>query len=487
MRKLQVASTDAPSKEAAGHAAIVAFFDAFAREEPRWRRRVRGYHSLVESIHRFLIPEGATVLEIGMGSGDLLAAVKPRRGVGIDVSEGMVELARERHPELRFEVAAGETFAADETFDYIVLSDLVPFADDLLAIFERANAHCHDRSRVVLHTYSALWRPVIRVAELLRAKPYKPIRNWVSPEDLRGLLELSDFQVISESRRILVPTRLPLISGFLNGVVAQLWLFRHLCLTHWIVARPRRPLTADLTVSVVVPCRNEQGMIREIIERIPEMGAGTEIVFVEGGSRDDTRGEIERQIAAHPDRNVSLHVQTGRGKGNAVRDGFAAATGDVLIILDGDLTVAPEDLPKFYKAIASGHGDLINGSRLVYDLEPSAMQFLNIIGNRLFSLVFGFLMDQPVKDTLCGTKVLRREEYAAIARGRAYFGEIDPFGDFDLLLGAAKLGLKIVDMPVRYGARTYGTTNISRFRHGWLLLRMSVLGFYNLKIKPLRA
>lgn len=475
------------SAQLRGQAAIAAFFDRFAQSEGRWRRRARTYHALVESIHRFLIPPDAKVLEIGCGSGDLLAAVKPAHGVGIDISAGMVELARERHPELRFEVAAGESYSAGETFDYIIASDLVPFADDLLALFEHANAHCHERSRVIVHTYSALWRPAIRLAELLRLKPYKPIRNWVSPADLRDLLELADFQVISESRRVLFPTRLPVISALVNGVLAQLWPFRHLCLTYWIVARPRRPLVDDLTVSVVVPCRNEQGMIQEIIERIPEMGAGTEIVFVEGGSKDDTRGEIERQMAAHPGRNISLYGQTGKGKGNAVRDGFAVATGDVLMILDGDLTVIPEDLPKFYRAVASGHGDFINGSRLVYDLEPGAMQFLNILGNRVFSLIFGFLMDQPVKDTLCGTKVLRREEYAAIARGRAYFGEFDPFGDFDLLLGAAKLSLKIVDMPVRYGARTYGTTNISRFRHGWLLLTMSVLGFYNLKIKPLRA
>jgi glycosyltransferase involved in cell wall biosynthesis len=217
------------------------------------------------------------------------------------------------------------------------------------------------------------------------------------------------------------------------------------------------------------------------------MGSGTELIFVEGGSTDDTRGEIERQIAKHPEREISVLGQKGKGKGDAVRTGFEAARYEVLMILDGDLSVRPEDLPKFYAALADGHGEMINGSRLVYDMEPGAMRFLNMLGNKTFSWAFKTITGHQVKDTLCGTKVLHRDDYAAIVNGRSYFGDFDPFGDFDLLFGAARLNLKIIDLPVRYQTRVYGTTNISRFRHGLLLLRMTTFAFWKFRVAIFRS
>jgi hypothetical protein len=427
------------------------------------------------------------VLEIGSGGGDLLAALRPSRGVGVDVSDGMVALARARHQELRFEHASGETYRDTERFDYVVLSDLVPFAHDLLALFKNVAAHCTPSTRVVMHSYSQLWRPIFRLAELLGLKPRKPIRNWVAPNDVFNLLELAGLEPITFTRRIMFPRRIPLLSTFLNGVVANTWPFKHLCATYWIVARPKATAAeTPPSVSVVVPARDEAGMVDRIVQELPELGSATELVFVEGHSTDGTREEILRQIERHPERRIRLVVQQGRGKGDAVRQGFAEASGEILMILDADLTVAPGDLPGFYDALVGGHGEFVNGSRLVYGLEPGSMRFLNVLGNKLFSLVFTWLLDQPVKDTLCGTKALTKRHYEEIARGRSFFGDFDPFGDFDLLLGAARLNLKIVDFPVRYGARTYGTTKISRFRHGWLLLKMSVFAFRKLKLEVLR-
>ena len=467
---------------------IAHFFDGFAADEPRWQKRNRTYHRLIESLMRFFVPPGASVLEIGSGRGDLLAALEPSRGVGIDVSPRMVDEAAERYPELEFACAPGETFVRAETFDYVVLSDLVPFAHDLLAIFRNVSRMARPRTRVIVHSYSQVWRPAIRLAERLHLKPRKPLRNWVAPEDLENLLGLAGFEVISLSRRILLPKKIPVLTTFVNGVLANLWPFTLFTLTYWIVARPRtEPFPEDLGVSVIVPCRNEAGTIAEIVQRVPEMGTGTELVFVEGGSTDGTREEVERQIGLHPERRIALLGQPGHGKADAVRVGFERASEDVLMILDADLTVSPDDLPKFYEALAGGHADLVNGSRLVYDLEPGAMRFLNILGNRVFSLLFSFLIGQYVKDTLCGTKALLRRDYEAIVAGRAYFGDFDPFGDFDLLLGGARLGMKITDLPVRYGARRYGQTNISRFRHGLLLLRMTGTAFRKFKLEPVRV
>ena len=470
----------------AGYASIASFFDDFVRVEPMWARRNRTYRKLVTQILRFQTDGSRSVLEIGCGSGDLLAALKPDNCVGVDVSPGMIAEARRRHPELELVVAAGEEIALDRRFDLIVLSDLIPYVHDLVALFGRVADHSHRRTRIVIHSYNRLWKPVFRVAELLRLKSRQPIRNWVSPVDVRNLLQLSGLEVVTETRRILMPKQIPVLTLLLNGGLANVWPFNHLCLTHWIVARPMPQEGAELSVSVVSPCRNERGTIAALIEQLPRMGSATELIFVEGGSSDGTREEIVRQIELHPDRQISLVDQPGDGKSDAVRAGFAAAKNDLLMILDADLSVSPQDLPKFYDACVTGRADLVNGSRLVYDMEPGAMRFLNMVGNQAFSWLVQAMIRQPVKDTLCGTKVIHRDEYARIAYGRRYFGEFDPFGDFDLLFGAARLNMRIVDLPVRYQARTYGTTNIARWRHGLLLLKMSGLGFWKFRVEPLR-
>jgi SAM-dependent methyltransferase len=467
------------------YAELESFFDRFADEEPRWKRRNRTYHRLVQQLMRFHVPEHARVLEIGSGAGDLLAALQPSYGVGVDVSKRMVERARAEHPRLRFERTAGEDVHLGETFDYVVLSDLMPYVHDLLALFHRVAVHSHERTRVVIHSYSRAWRPLVKLAEALRLKPRKPLRNWVAPHDVMNLLELAGFEPVLRQSRILFPKQVPLLSTFLNGFVANLWPFNLLCLTYWIVARPLPRELDETSVTVVCPCRNEQGHIAQLIERMPDFGAPTELIFVEGNSTDDTRGEILRQIDAHPDRDIRFVPQTGRGKGDAVRTGFAAAKNDVLMILDGDISVQPEDLPKFHRGLVEGRAELVNGSRLVYDMEPGSMRFLNVLGNRAFARLLKAIVGQQVKDTLCGTKALLRRDYERIAAGRAYFGEFDPFGDFDLLFGAARLGLKIVDLPVRYHPRTYGETNISRWRHGTLLLRMTTFAFWKFRVAPL--
>lgn len=473
--------------EAEAYGDMRAFFDAFAGQDQLWRRRNRTYHRLVERVYRFQIPRGASVLEIGCGSGDLLSALGPTDGVGVDLSPRMIELARQRHPELEFVCATGEGFNAGRKFDYVVLSDLTPFVHDLLALFQNVARHSHCRTRIIINSYNTLWRPLLAVAEHLRLKPRKPVRNWISPADIRNLLYLTGCEVLTSSSRILMPKRIPLVTNFLNGIVANLWPFTGLCLTWWVVGRPSPTGSpAQPSVSIVCPCRNEQGHIAAILERLPQLGAATELVFVEGNSTDDTRAEIERQIAARPDLDARLVLQPGSGKADAVRAGFAVAKHEVLMILDGDLSVSPEDLPKFYDALVAGHGDLINGSRLVYDIEPGAMRLLNVLGNKIFSRCFRGITGYHVKDTLCGTKALYRGDYNLIARERAYFGDFDPFGDFDLLFGAARLNMKIIDLPIRYMRRTYGETNISRFRHGLLLVRMTFFAFWKFQLAIFR-
>lgn len=237
----------------------------------------------------------------------------------------------------------------------------------------------------------------------------------------------------------------------------------------------------ESVVSVIVPACSEAGNIAAIFDRVPAMGLGTELIFIEGGSTDDTYETIEREMKARNRPMTKLLQQQGKGKDDAVRLGLANATGEVLMILDSDLTVAPEDLPRFYNAWLQGKGDFINGIRMVYPMEEKAMQFLNLLGNKLFSLAFSFLLGQKVKDTACGTKVLSKTHYEPIVRNRAYFGDFDRFGDWDLLFGASKFNLKITDLPIRYHERVYGQTKMQRWRIGYLLVRIVILGLKRLK------
>lgn len=441
------------------------------------------YRRRLHLAYRHLIPEGATVLELGCGRGDLLVALKPSQGVGVDFCKAALEKARMAHPEHEFVCAdVHDLDLGSRTFDYIVVSDLVNDLWDVQAVLVGLQRYCAPQTRVIFNYYSHLWSGPLRLAPKLGiATPNLP-QNWLTRQDMMNLLEISGFQPLRTWQEVVAPLPVPLLSNFANRYVAKLFLFRSLALANLTVARPLpKVFSRKPTVSVVVAARNEAGHIEELMVRIPEMGGGTEIIFVEGNSTDDTYAVIEKTIAAHPQRNCRLLKQPGKGKGDAVRAGFEAAGGDILMILDADITVPPEDLTRFYDLLANGSAEFVNGVRLVYPMENKAMRFANLVGNKFFSWAFSWLLGQPIRDTLCGTKVLWREDYRRIARNRTYFGDFDPFGDFDLLFGAARLNLKIMEVPVRYRARRYGETNISRWRHGWLLLRMVMFAARRIK------
>lgn len=445
-----------------------------------------GYRQRLAHYYNLLIPEGARVLEVGCGDGALLALLKTSAVTGIDLSSVQIERAKSRVPQGRFFVQAGEELdlPQGEVFDIIIVSDTLNFAADVQLLLERLRAVSTPDTRLLVNFQSNLWRPFLTLARWLRLSHPEAPSSWLAATDVHNLLTLADWEEIRTEQRLLCPVPLGGVGSWLDRWLGPL--FAWFCLTVFIVARlrPRTQASADagrLTVSVVIPARNEMGNIEAAVLRTPELGAGTEIIFVEGHSRDDTWAEIQRVQAAHPERRIRILQQTGRGKGNAVREGFAAATGDVLMILDADLTMPPEELPKFYDIIASGRGEFANGVRLVYPMEHHAMQFLNLCANKTFGLLFSWLLGQHVKDTLCGTKVLTRRHYERIVANRAYFGNFDPFGDFDLLFGAGRFALKIADVPIRYRERTYGETNIHRWRHGWLLLRMVLFAARKLK------
>ena len=415
----------------------------------KWEKKNKYYHKDIEKFLEFLVPKNNSVLKI-------------------DCSKGNIPV---------------EKLKILKKYDYIVALDLIGFSTDIQKTFQQIYKMTHSKSRVILTYHSYLWEPILKIAERLKLKRPQSFQNWLVSSDIQNLLYLAGFEIIKKGERLLIPKYIPLVSTLFNRYFTKLPLIRSLCLTRYFVVRPypKKKLLKEPSVSVVIAARNERGNIESAVKRIPKIGLHTEIIFVEGGSNDNTFEEIKRIQQKYSEKDIRVFKQPGKGKGDAIRKGFSKAKGDILMILDADLTVMPEELPKFYKAIVNGSGDFINGCRLVYPLEKESMRFLNILGNKFFSLAFSWILDQRIKDTLCGTKVLWKKDYNRIKEGRKFFGDFDPFGDFDLIFGAAKLNLKIIDLPIRYKERTYGSTNISRFSNGWLLLKMSI--FASKKIK----
>lgn len=466
---------------------ITAYFNKAAQHRDYWRKRNWYYHKELERLIRFHVDRNGSVLEIGCSTGSLLDKLKPARGVGIDSSEEMISISKNKYKNTyTFQADDIEDLHLEEKFDFIIMQDLLGHLSDVWTAFRSLRKVTKPTSRIIITYYNFLWEPAILLLEKLGYKMKQPYQNWLSPADIKNILYLNNYEVINSGTRFLFPFHIPILSTIINRYIAKLPVIKDLCLINFFIARetaqesPRK----NYSCSVIIPCKNEAGNIENAVTGIAPMGTSTELIFVDGNSTDGSVDKIKQVIQQFPDKKIKLiHQGAGKGKGDAVRKGFDAAQGDILMILDGDLTVPPEDLPKFYCALAEGKGEFINGTRLVYPMEKGAMRFLNMLGNKVFSLIFTWLLEQRIKDTLCGTKVLLKKDYELIKAGRNYFGEIDPFGDFDLLFGAAKRSLKIVELPVRYRERRYGRTKISRFRHGFMLLRMAIIGFKKFKFQ----
>jgi SAM-dependent methyltransferase len=440
-----------------------------------------GYSKFLAHRVNLIISPTSSVLEIGCGSGGLLHELKARRKVGVDLCVEAIEEGRVKYPELELHHACGENFSPNgERFDIIVLSDVLNVVFDVQELLENLHSLSHERTRLIINVQNTLWRPLLDAGRKIGVSRRQPEHNWLSRTDITNLCMLSGWDAFKSLGYGIAPLPMGPLSGFLNRWVSPLvpWA----CLTVFLVAR-KAPVARrePRSVSVIVPARNEAGSMASLPERVPRLGAQTELIIIEGNSTDDTWDQVLKLPSEfHGGRIVKLK-QTGKGKGNAVREAFAKATGDIVTILDADLTMPPEDLPKYIELLASQKADFANGVRLVYPMDKEAMQFANLCANKGFSIVFSWLLGQPVKDTLCGTKAMWREDYEQLDANRAFFGDFDPFGDFDLLFGADKLNLKICDIPIRYKERFYGETNIQRWRHGVILLGMVIFAAKRLK------
>jgi len=467
------------------------FFNHLANRRIQSRKKHAYYwNDITQHCDYFIHPE-SSVLEIGCGCGELINAVSGKRKLGLDFSPAMIQQAKEQYPGIEFQIMDAEALTISEPFDVIIISNTIGYLNDVQKVFEGLHKVSHPKTKIFITYYNYMWQPILKLAEVLGLKQKMPPQNWLTQKDIGNLLYLAGFDMFNSSKSLLLPINIPIISLLVNRYLAKLPLINSCTLNTFCIARPipnvdysEEEANEQHSVSVIIPARNESGNIENAVLRTPEFGKSVELIFIEGNSTDDTWSKIQ-EIAEKYQTTHTIQIgrQEGKGKGDAVRKGFDMATGDILMILDADLTVPPEDLPKFYTALVSGKGEFINGSRLVYAMEKQAMRFLNILGNKFFSVAFSWLLGQPFKDTLCGTKVLFKKDYTKIRENRSYFGDFDPFGDYDLIFGAHKLNLKITELPIVYQQRVYGATNISRFKHGLILLRMCLFAAKKIKFK----
>jgi ubiquinone/menaquinone biosynthesis C-methylase UbiE len=374
---------------------IQEYYDNIAQKRGKWLKRNKYYHRYLLNHYKKIIPADATILELGCGTGNLIGKLESSMGVGVDISHRMLEIARKEYPEIEF--IHGDIEHLDlgkRTFDYIIISGTLGNLQNIQQFLSDIKKYATHNTRLIIDFYNPLWNPVIRLGQKLGVKMPEVHRNWLSIDDIDNFLYMSGYQSIKRNFILLFPKFIPIISFFLNHFIGKLPFIRRFSINHLLVARP---FTApgkpeDLSASVVITCRDEEGNIEGLVERMPLMGANTEIIFVEGHSTDNTVARIEEMIKKYPNKDIKLLKQKGIGQGDAFRYGFDKATGDLVMWLEADLTTPPEEASLFWETFVSGRGEYINGSRFIYKMKKSAMPLLNFLGNRFF---WNFIYNAP--------------------------------------------------------------------------------------------
>lgn len=433
----------------------------------------RSYRLLISKEINKLIPNDNSVLDVGCGTGYLTNLINMEKISALEPNINLFNYAKNKYKNIKFYNQKAEDH--NKKYDYIILSDTLSYTFDLYEIFNSLKKNLNENGKTIITIYNPLFKPLIDFIKLLKFIPTKNNINWLTPSDIFNFLYLTDWEVIKFDKKIVFPFNIPFITSFINKFFEIFLPF--LCLKSIYVCKPKYK-NIDLktrnqtSLSIIIPARNEEGNIEQILKRFPLINNKIELIFVEGNSTDNTWREIQDVSKKFPSLNVKFFQQPGSGKYDAVKFGISKSNGEFFLILDSDMTVPPEEIKKFYEILNSGKAEMVNGVRLVYPLERDSMQYLNFMANKFFSIAFSWIFRQRISDTLCGTKGMSKNNYLKIINQKNLFKLNDPFGDFELIFGAYFLNLKIVDIPIRYQKRYYGSTNIRRFFHGTVLLKI---------------
>ena len=452
------------------------YFERLAPRWEQWQKKNYFYHRAMRHLVGGMVPPGAQVLELGSETGEMLVSLRPGCGIGLNVAPAFTDRAREKYPQLEFYTVEVDSAKLPREFQpqYVVMTNMLDYVYDVWDMLEDLKALVSEQTLLVITTNNPLWAPLLRLASKLRLRIPDSPRNFITNKDICSVLNLQGYDIVEEGLTLPVPKRIPLLGALLNAVLPELPVLRFTSSIQYIAARPRLARPA-LSCSVVVPCHNEAENIAECVRRVPNMGAWTEIVVVDDGSTDGTAEKV-KELMAEDSRVRLIILEKNQGKAGAVRAGFEAARGDVLMILDADMAVTPEELPKFLTPLQQGTADFVNGTRLIYPMQGRAMKMLNYLGNKAFCYLASWAIRQRVSDTLCGTKAFLKRDYL-----RMPLGGNERWGDFDLLFGAARLRLRILEIPVHYTERRAGASKMRAFIEVWRFLWACLCGWHMLR------
>ena len=449
---------------------IRAHFEALAPEYPGLKQRNAYYNDYLVRWCRSLVPPGRRVLDIGSGRGDVLDAVRPSEGLGLDLSPEMSRRAAIDFPRFEFRTGAVEDLVSEKKFDIALLINTLEYTYDAGVVLDRARAALRDNGKLLITTANPVWAPVLRTASSLGLRIPECRRLFLTNEDIVNLLALHGYEPVYKSMDLMMPKGGRSLADAFNWAVSRTPYLRMLSSTQLIVARKVPEKRRDYSVSIVIPCHNEVDNVDRCVREVRKLGTRTEVIFVDDGSTDGTAKAVDP--SHNPDVDVKvISYSPNEGKGRAVKRGFDAATGDLLMILDADLTTHPEELGPLYEAFAEGRTEFVNCTRMVYPMDSAAMKFMNYVGNKMFTIAVSLIMGARVSDTLCGTKAMFRWDYEHMTMGR------DPWGDYDFLFGAAQQRLVIRELPVHYRDRVFGMSKMAATKHTINLLKMCVRGF----------
>lgn len=444
-----------------------------------WREKNWYFHNALKNIFKEFVTEDASVLQIGYGLGDVLAGLFPNKAVSFDEDKNLAELSRRRYSNFKFIVGNLNEIDLKGKFDYIIMPNSVEHFTDIQTVLEKVRTNLADEGRLIMTLTNPKWQYVYDLLEKWGLKRPEEPKNWLKMRNLENIAELAGFEVSDSGFRLLIPTHIPILSNFINYRIKGKNTIASLAVEQFIVVKKSlEKKNKNYSCTVLIPCYNEEGNIAEAIARTPNFCKNLEILIVDDGSRDKT-ATIVRKVMKKDKRVKLISYKPNQGKGHAVRTGFDNAKGEIIMILDADMTVPPEELGRFYNVLASGQALFANGTRLIYPMEDQAMRSFNLLGNVGFSYAFSYILGQRVTDTLCGTKALFKKDYKKIKMT----GE--GWGDFDLLFGASENNLKIKEVPVHYKKRVAGESKMKGLKHGFVMLKMVGKGFVRLKLKPL--
>ncbi len=358
----------------------------------------------------------------------------------------------------------------DNKYRTIVISDVVENCDDIYLLFNQVKEILSDNGKLIVTSVNSKWNILISIFEKLNLKEPNETQSYIHTKKIRNIAEGAGFEFINSYTRQIFPFKLLTLGNFLNTILEALFSYLNFGIKSYIVLRKTGFTKNNYSKSIIIPAKNEEGNLEPLISRIPRNNK-YEIVLSCGDSKDKTL-EVANKIK-NKENYFSIKVieQTGNGKANAVWEALEKCTGEVIAILDADISVEPETIDDFFEIIDKNYGDFVNGTRLIYEIEKGSMRFINLIGNRLFQNIVGAIAKRPLTDSLCGTKVFKRDLVEKIKWWQNTFKMKDPFGDFDLLFTASYFSEKIIEYPIHYKTRTYGKTQISRFRDGYKLIR----------------